>query len=123
MKKLLLLVLLTLSGCSTIQNIYMAEYDTSEYALITKVRSVAQLRKCDEVSVKDLYSTSLQLKNFSQYLPRNDKTYQMNTELNSMVEELYKKPQPVSQFYCDLKLKTIEATAENIQSVTGKRPR
>jgi hypothetical protein len=101
----------------------MAEYDTSEYALISKVRTVAQVGKCDEVSVKELYTTSLHLKNFSQYLPRNEKTYQMNSELNSMVEELYKKPQPVSQFYCNLKLKTIEATAENIQSVTGKRPR
>jgi hypothetical protein len=101
----------------------MAPYDGNEYGLITKVRTISQMRSCDVVSVKDLYSTSLELKNFSQYLPSNEKSAKMNAELYSMVEELYKKPQPISQVYCDLKLKTIETNAETIQSVIGKRPR
>ena len=124
MKKIsLLLVAISLTGCSTIQSIFMANYDTNEYALVNKVRTTAQMRSCDESSVKSLYTTSLELKNFSQYLPSNEKTATMNSELYTMVEELYKKQQPIGQVYCDLKLKVIEATAENIQSVTGKRPR
>jgi uncharacterized protein YceK len=124
MKKLaLVFAILALSGCSTIDRIFMANYDTNEYALINKVRTTAQLRSCDTNSVKDLYSTSLELKNFSQYLPANEKTISMTSDLYKMVDELNKKPQPISQIYCDLKLKAIETTAENIQSITGKRPR
>ena len=75
MKRIALLVaMLSLGGCSTIQNIFMANYDTNEYGLINKVRTTAQLRSCEPAAVKDLYTTSLELKNFSQYLPSNEKT-------------------------------------------------
>ena len=124
MKRLaLILAMVSLSGCSTINNIFMAEYDTNEYALVNKIRTTAQFKSCDATSVKELYTNSLELKNFSQYLPRNEKTISMTSDLNKMVEELYKRPQPISQIFCDLKLKAIETTAENIQSVIGKRPR
>ena len=124
MKKIALAItLVSLTGCSTIQSVFMAPYDGNEYGLINKVRTIAQMRSCDAVSVKDLYSTSLELKNFSQYLPGNEKTVVMNNELYTMSEELYKKQQPIGQVYCDLKLKTIETNAETIQSVIGKRPR
>ena len=124
MKKLILaFALVSLTGCSTIQSVFMAPYDGNEYGLITKVRTISQIRSCDASSVRDLYSTTLELKNFSQYLPSNEKTAKMNSELYTMVEELYKKQQPISPVYCDLKLKTIETTSETIQSVIGKRPR
>ena len=117
------MAIMALSGCSIIQNIFMANYDTNEYALINKVRTTAEMKSCDPASVRELYTTSLQLKNFSQYLPSNEKTISMTSDLYKMVDELNKKPQPISQVYCDLKLKAIETTAENIQSVAGKRPR
>ena len=124
MKKIALAItLVSLTGCSTIQSVFMAPYDGNEYGLINKVRTIAQMRSCDAASVKDLYTTSLELKNFSQYLPGNEKTVVMNNELYTMSEELYKKQQPIGQVYCDLKLKTIETNAETIQSVIGKRPR
>jgi hypothetical protein len=127
MKKLLLVGIFTLqlSGCALWDIYNQTKYDTNEYALVTKVRTLAQNSKgCDEASVKNLYSTTLELKNFSEYMKGdNKKSIEMNVDLLKLVKELYERPQPVPAFYCTAKLNIIEITAERIQQVTGSKPR
>jgi hypothetical protein len=120
MKKLLLITLLLLSGCS----LWVANYDTNEYVLVNRIRTIAQTNKtCDEITVKDLYFTAKELNNFSQYLPRNQQTVELNKKLLSLVIELYDKEPPIGIVYCKAKLNIIEISAEEIQKVMGSKPR
>ena len=124
MKKILLVcAFFALTGCSTLENLWVASYDTNEYLLVNKIRTISQLKKCDEFSVNILYSSTLELKNFSQYLPRNKQSIELNEDLFKIVDELHNKPQPISAVYCQAKLNIIERSAERIQQVTGSKPR
>jgi hypothetical protein len=118
MKKLILCSLVLLSGCS----LFMANYDTTEYALVNKVRTQAVVGDCSKESVKALYTTSLELKNFAQYIPSNDATIKLVNNLEFIVEELYKRENP-SPVYCKAKLNIIAKSAEEIQRVVGSKPR
>ena len=113
---------LSLSGCAAISNIFMAPYDTNEYALVNRVRTFAELGQCDKEHIIALRITALELKNFSEYLPRNTKTIEMNNSLYDMVNDLYKRENP-SQAYCKAKLNTIGISAEEIQRVVGGKTR
>jgi hypothetical protein len=124
MKKLIISCsFVLLSGCSMLQDLWVANYDTNEYLLVNKIRTIAQLKKCDEFSVNMLYSSTLELKNFSQYLPRNRQSIELNNDLFKIVDELHNKPQPIGNVYCQAKLNIIEHSAERIQQVTGSKPR
>lgn len=127
MKKLLLVCafVLQLSGCAVWDIYTQTKYDTNEYALVTKVRTLAQTSKtCDAESVKQLYFTTLQLNNFSEYLNGNNKkSVEMNTGLLNIVKELYEKQQPIAPMYCNAKLNIIEISAESIQKVMGTKPK
>ena len=124
MKRILCVAVLaiSLSGCAAINNIFMAPYDTNEYALVNRVRTFAELGQCDREHIIALRITALELKNFSEYLPRNTKTIDMNNNLYTMVDELYKRENP-SMAYCKAKLNIISTSAEMIQNTIGKRPR
>ena len=125
MKKLLIILSVgLLTGCSTLQDLWVASYDTNEYALVNKIRTIAQTSKtCDESAVKNLYLTTVELKNFSQYLPRNRQNNELNADLLRLVMELYDKEPPIGSAYCKAKLNIIEKTAERIQQVTGSKPK
>jgi hypothetical protein len=125
MKKLLVILSVSLiTGCSTLQDLWVANYDTNEYALVNKIRTIAQTSKiCDESTVKNLYLTTVELKNFSQYLPRNRQSNELNADLLRLVMELYDKEPPIGSAYCKAKLNIIEKTAERIQQVTGSKPK
>ena len=116
MKKSLLIVVALLSGCS----LWMANYDTNEYSLVNKVRTIASTGDCSKR--EELYLTTLELKNFSQYIPRNQASIGLNDNLFTMVDDLHKKENP-SAVFCKLKLENITKTAETIQQVTGSKPR
>ena len=89
MKKILLIsALFVLSGCS----LWMANFDTNEYALVNKVRTIAQTGDCAKRD--ELYLTTLELKNFSQYIPRNQASIDLNEKLFAMVDDLKKKENP-----------------------------
>ena len=124
MRKIIAAVILTtsLSGCGMINNIFMAPYDTNEYALVNRVRTFAELGNCDRDHIIALRITALELKNFSEYLPRNSKTIEMNNSLYDLADDLYKRENP-SQAYCKAKLNIISTSAEMIQNTIGKRPR
>lgn len=118
MKKLFLCTLVLLSGCS----LFMANYDTTEYALVNKLRTQAIVGDCSKESVKTMYTTSLEFKNFAEYIPQNKATIDLSDKLHGMVDELYKRENP-SPVYCKAKLNTIAKSAEEIQRVVGSKPR
>lgn len=129
MKKLLVSLLACLvTGCASVQdeveNVFAGGYDANEYILITKVRTIAQTAKtCDVGTVSDLYFVTKELNNYSQYLPRNNQSIQLNQDLLKLVEELSEKEQPIGQVYCKAKLNIVEKAAERIQQVTGSKSR
>jgi hypothetical protein len=135
MKKILAAVILvtSLSGCALIDAYLMAGYDTNEYALVNKIKTKSELAVDDcKDSIKskqnadDLYYTAIELRNFSQNIPRNDDTTKLAgnlVELTKQGKELYVKTPSVSETFCKLKLQQISRSAEVAQKVIGKKPR
>ena len=139
MKKLLLVVsLVALTGCATIQQstLYkawmMPKFDNDEYAQINSIRTVSVLgaAKCgtpEVVPVVDnLYYKSVEFKNYSSSIPHNEEVIKMSGELAEIVKGLntrYHEKDPVSPSYCTLKFGTIEKNAVTIQNVIGAKPR
>jgi hypothetical protein len=124
MKRILIaLFALQLSGCALWDIYNLSSYDTNEYALVNKVRTIAQTSKvCDEITVKNLYLTTVELNNFSQYVKGNNSSnIKMNEGLLKIVTELYDREQPVPSAYCKAKLNIIGISAERIQQVTGSK--
>jgi hypothetical protein len=66
----------------------MANFDSVEYSLVNRIRTLAETKDCTPKNVESLYITSLELKNYSQYIPRNAGTISMTTDLHKMVERL-----------------------------------
>jgi hypothetical protein len=134
MKNILIITaLLLLSGCSTFNYFLVAKYDTNEYELINWIRTIAELsvETCDnnEISKENfvtLYRSSLEFKNFTQYLRRNQDTHELSNDLYQLIDqgvELYATNDQVSQTFCELSLEQIIASAETIQQVLGDKPR
>jgi hypothetical protein len=119
MKKLMLCLISLLSGCSIL---FVAHYDNNEYGLVNKIRTDAELKNCTKEGVQVLYQDTLELKNYSQYLPYNDVTVKMSNDLFTLVDELHQKD-TINLTYCGLKLNTISKSAEQIQKVIGGEPR
>ena len=134
MKKLLIaLAVLSLNGCALIDAYLMAGYDTNEYALVNKIKTKSEIYvdDCKDVTkskqnADDLYNTAIELRNFSQNIPRNDDTTKLASnlvELTKQGKELYVKNPNVSETFCKLKLQQINRSAEVAQKVIGKKPR
>ena len=137
MRKLsILLAILALQGCTAVGFVYdsvrMARFDNNEYAQINSIRTVANLgaAKCGTAEVvpvvENLYYKSVELKNYSAAIPRNDETIKMTGELAEIVKglnERYHGKEAVSTSYCTLKFGTIEKNAVTIQNVIGAKPR
>jgi hypothetical protein len=90
--------------------------------LVNKVRTQAQIGSCDKSDVNILYTDATQLKNFAQYIPRNQATIDLTSKLYTLVDELRKRENP-SPAYCKNKLNIISISAEEIQRVVGSKPR
>jgi hypothetical protein len=122
MKKLILILALSLSGCAAYDAYTTAGFDNNEYGLVNKVRTIAQAGSCQQPAVDILWSTSLELKNYTQYIPHNDKTIELTGNLFKVVDELHSK-ENISPVYCKAKLNIVEKSAEQIQSVVGGKTR
>jgi uncharacterized protein YceK len=124
MKKILLAItLVCLTGCSNIMGIVgMQPFDSTEYGYVVSIRTKANTGDCSKENLSSMYMDSQLLKNYTQYIPYNDKTISMATDLNKLTEELYKRDTP-SSVYCKLKLNSISKSAEEIQQVVGSKPR
>ena len=110
----------------------MARFDNNEYALINSVRTQANLgaAKCGTPEAKNtvdnIYYKTVELKNYSQSIPKNEETVKMSSELAEIVKglsERYKGAEPVSLPYCTTKFGLIEKNAVTIQNVIGGKPR
>lgn len=128
MKLIALLFSLSLSSCAIVDSITMAHFDNNEYKIINKMRTTAQLVECDNKdSIKDatnkLWFYSNELQNYSQYIPKNEKSYKMAQSLVEIVKGLHVKNGEMSKLYCEEKFKVIQDTTENIQKATGNKPR
>jgi hypothetical protein len=139
MKKIILaLSFLTLTGCASVQSLpvinayFMAKFDNNEYMLINTVRTQANLgaSKCGTPEivpvVENIYFKTIELKNYSQSIPKNEETIKMSSELSEIVKglnEKYHSKEPVSLNYCTTKFGIIEKNAVTIQNVVGAKPR
>jgi len=133
MKKLLLIPLIVLLSSCALYNAYTtAHFDNNEYKLINDIRTMSNLSasKCGKTeaaaAVDEIYSTTLQFKNYGEYIPHNEETHKAAVELEAIVKDLrdrYRKPEPVAMFYCTTKFATIERNAVKIQNIVGAKPR
>jgi len=133
MKQVLALILIfSVSGCAIVNALTMSKFDNHEYAMVNDIRSTVVVARphCgtseEKPLVQQLYVQSLTLKNYSQYIPKNDPTIKMTSELHEIIQGLHDKYQgqePVSAAYCNLKLNLIEKNAEVMQRSIGGKPR
>lgn len=133
MKKfVLILCMLSLTGCVAIESFLMT-YDTNEYRIITEIRADAQGYK--EECANELLSNSnvVAMANktrlfmlYSQHLPHNEPVQKASVELNKIAQGLkdqYSKGTKVSTAFCKIKFETLERNAESLQKVIGDKPR
>jgi hypothetical protein len=128
MKLIALLFSLSLTSCAIVDSMTMAHFDNNEYKIINEMRTTSQLVDCgNKDSVKDatnkLWFYSNELQNYSQYIPKNDKSFKMAQGLTEIVTGLHNKNGEMGKLYCEEKFKLIQDTTENIQKATGNKPR
>ena len=136
MKKILtLLVVLSLTGCSTVQGLwdayFMAGFDSIEYQYIVKIRTEAQVANCTdrtsmEATANSIYKTAIELKNYSQYIPRNTDSFNLTIKMVNeakTLKERYDSKEHVNEAYCTNKVKVVERSATEIQNIFGSKPR
>ena len=133
MKKLLLLPLMLLSGCTVIDAYLMTHYDPNEYKLITDIRAEAQLAKaqCDDPAaskanaVKVANDTQLFVL-YSEHVPRNEQVISASKDLHTIAQGLadqYAKFDKVSPGFCKIKFTSVESNADKMQTTIARRPR
>jgi hypothetical protein len=133
MKRLLLLSLLALSGCSVVDAILLTHYDPNEYAQINSIRVQANAYKndCDD-AVKSMTNavaitkSTQEFEFYSQHIPKNDDGYKIAKNINEMAQGLkkqYDTSPKVSPVFCKFKFEGIERSAEIAQTTIGARPR
>ena len=134
MKKLIPLVLtLMLSGCFAIDAMLMSKYDSSEYALIASLSSIAEVgnSECSDpvqmkVTAYSLLIKATEFKNYTADIPNNVESIKMSSEIFTMVKGLsdrYNSGDLVSVAYCTSKMTIIERTSKTIQTAIGTKPR
>ena len=133
MKKLLIALVVLLSGCSVMDAYLMSHYDTNEYALANDIRSKSFLSESDcndrdkiVADVKSIYETSYRLEGFSEFTPRNEKATEPTKkllELSKQLKDYYDTHEKVSEPFCKLKLQQVNKSAEEVQSVLARKPR
>jgi hypothetical protein len=122
-----------LSGCTLLDAYLMTPYDSSEYRIVTEIRTDASIYKtsCSNPLISATNAVALYHKTelfaaYSQYVPRNVNTQKASTELNNMAKGLatqYEKSDKVSPLFCKIKFESIEHSAEAIQKAIGAKPR
>jgi hypothetical protein len=135
MKKLILLSVIMLTGCATVNeavDAFLMKYDNNEYKIITEIRTKASYGKdnCSYVEdskklAKELEYKSLFLKNYAEKLPHNKPVQESSVELHNMVKglsDMYDKGS-VSPVFCKIKFTSIEESATRIQQSEGNKPR
>lgn len=136
MKKILAaLAVLSLAGCSTVQGLwdsyFMAKFDVNEYQYATAIRTEAQLANCSnrdsmKQTANRIYQKAAELRNYTQYIPRNEPSFNMALKLfneTKSLNERYESTENISEAYCKQKIKIVERSANEIQHAFGSKPR
>jgi hypothetical protein len=132
MKKIILVALVFLSGCSLL-DAYLMKYDPNEYSIITEIRSDAQGYKtaCDNELMSTTNAVALANKTrmfalFSEHQPHNEPVVKASIELDKIAQGLktqYVNGNKVSPIFCKIKFESIEHSAETMQKIIGAKPR
>jgi hypothetical protein len=134
MKKLLLIPLvLLLNGCVLLDSYLMARFDSSEYRIISEIRTDAAIYKkdCNDPLLSRPNAQALSKKtqlfvNYSEHVPRNNNVIKAGQQLHDIAQGLaisYQKPTPPSAAFCRIKFETVETNAITMQRIIGNRPR
>lgn len=137
MKKLICVsMFFLLTGCAGIQNLYeaytMAKFDVNEYQYIAHIRTHAQLGGplCGTAEVNEhvkyIFVAAREYKNYAELIPRNENAFKLASNLMEITDEFakkYREVEPPGVVYCKAKFAAIERASENIQKVTGAKPR
>jgi hypothetical protein len=133
MKKLALVTLvLLLNGCAVIDAYRMARFDNNEYMIVNQIHTQAQLGavKCGTKDVvpyvDDVYNKSVELKNYSSGIARNEEAVTMAENLLAITKGLkdrYDAKEETSQKFCEMKFGMIENGTKMMQSTIGAKPR
>jgi hypothetical protein len=134
MKKVLILSLvLLLNGCALFDAYFMAKYDTTEYSLVNQIKTKAQIAEenCGNQilvvsQVNELYIISLEFKNFTVHIPRNEDATKLSDKLFTLTKDTkdyFNKTERISPIFCKAKLQQIEKSADTIQHALGSKPR
>jgi len=132
MKKIAILSLFLLAGCSTLVDSYLMKFDSNEYQIVTDIRTTAQLakEKCDTpdaaTDAVNLYVLTVSFLNYAEFLPHDEKVKNAATELNKMsmgLRDQYLKGNKVSSAFCKIKFENIENSAKIIQQAVGAKPK
>lgn len=134
MKKLIIILsILSLNGCALYDAYFMAKYDTTEYSLINKIKTKAQIAEesCGDrtlviIQVNELYNSSLEFKNFTTHIPHNEDAIKLSTKLLTLTKDTkdyFNKTDKISPIFCKAKIQQIEKSADTIQQALGSKPR
>jgi len=126
-------ILVFLPGCALWDAYFMAKYDSLEYGLTSKIRTLSELaaedcknQESSRENFEGIYFISVELRNFTQYIPNNvdaNKLANNLVELSKQGREMYGKATSVSEAFCRVKLQQISRSAEAAQKVIGSKPR
>lgn len=125
-------VLSLCSGCAVWDAYFMAKFDVNEYQYITRIRTHSQLGQslCGTDAVKNevnyVYTVAKEYKNYAEYIPRNENSFQLASNVLTIAEEFHKRYQgdkPPSTVYCKAKFTALEQSADHVQKVIGAKPR
>jgi len=131
MKKLAIISVFLLSGCSVVQSYFMAKYDTVEHAMINDIRTTAEIADCKDLpAMKNtayrLYSVGTAFKNYSNSIPNNEPSAYIADNLLTIIRGVnnkYQTSSEVSETYCKLKIDSIKNAAAEAQRVIARKPR
>jgi hypothetical protein len=122
-----------LNGCIVFDAYFMAKYDTTEYSLVNQIKTKAQIAEenCSNpilvvTQVNELYITSLEFKNFTSNIPRNEDAVKLSAKLFTLTKDTrdyFNKTDKISPIFCKAKLQQIEKSADTIQHAIGSKPR
>jgi hypothetical protein len=122
-----------LNGCVVFDAYFMAKYDTTEYSLVNQIKTKAQIAEenCSNQilvisQVNELYIASLEFKNFTSHIPRNEDAVKLSAKLFTLTKDTrdyFNKSEKISPIFCKAKLQQIEKSADTIQHAIGSKPR
>lgn len=125
MKKLLLVALVLLSGCSTIKDMIPSRWDANQSKVVTDIQQTARRLDCTQDLKPQLHNLFLKVEWYDIYATTKG-THDM-AELDQVLVTTVKEFQdradkgPVSPLYCDLKKKVIIQQSDIIaKTVQGR---